>query len=106
MSPKKNPATRGSMWVDLRMPFAITVAEGLLLLGLVALMAYLKLPRLPLIALVGGSEGELAALHSEGLTAVFSINRLPMALADSAPFAERNLEHTMDNILRLLEVQR
>ena len=34
MSPKKKPVTRGSMWVDLRTPFAITVAEGLLLLGL------------------------------------------------------------------------
>ena len=51
MSPKKKPIARGSMWVDLRIPFAITVAEGLLLLGLVALVAYLKLPRLPLIAL-------------------------------------------------------
>ena len=51
MSPKKNPAARGSMWVDLRMPFAITVAEGLLPLALVAIMAYLSLPRLPLIAL-------------------------------------------------------
>ena len=51
MSPKKNPTARGSMWVDLRVPFAITVAEGLLLFGLVALMAHLKLPRLPLIAL-------------------------------------------------------
>lgn len=49
MSPKKSPASHGSMWVDLRVPFAITVAEGLLLFGLVALMAYLKLPRLPLI---------------------------------------------------------
>ena len=42
MSPKKSPASHGSMWVDLRVPFAITVAEGLLLLGLVVLMAYLK----------------------------------------------------------------
>ena len=50
MSPKKKPAARGSMWVDLRIPFAITVAEGLLLLALVAVMAYLSLPRLPLIA--------------------------------------------------------
>ena len=49
MSPKKSPASHGSMWVDLRVPFAITVAEGLLLFGLVALMAHLKLPRLPLI---------------------------------------------------------
>ena len=51
MSPKKNPAARGSMWVDLRMPFAITVAEGVLLMALMALMTYLRLPRLPLIAL-------------------------------------------------------
>ena len=51
MSPKKNSSARGSMWVDLRLPFAITVAEGLLLLGLVSLMAYLKLPRLPLTAI-------------------------------------------------------
>ena len=51
MSPKKNPAARGSMWVDLRMPFAITVAEGVLLMALMALMTYLHLPRLPLIAL-------------------------------------------------------
>ena len=49
MSPKKKSIARGSMWVDLRTPFAITVAEGLLLLGLVALMAHLNLPRLPLI---------------------------------------------------------
>ena len=50
MSPKKKPAARGSMWVDLRIPFAITVAEGLLLLALVTLMVHLKTPRLPLIA--------------------------------------------------------
>ena len=59
---------------------------------------------LPVIALVGGSEGELAALHSEGLTAVFSINRLPQPLEESGPHAAENLEHTMDNVLRLLEV--
>ena len=59
---------------------------------------------LPVIALVGGSEGELAALHSEGLTAVFSINRLPQSLEESGPHAAENLEHTMDNVLRLLEV--
>ena len=50
MSPKKHPAARGSMWVDLRIPFAITAAEGLLLLALMSLMAYLKPERLSLIA--------------------------------------------------------
>lgn len=51
MSPGKRSTAHGSMWVDLRIPFAVTIAEGLLLLGLVALAAYLELPRLPLIAL-------------------------------------------------------
>ena len=51
MSPKKHPVARGSMWVDLRIPFAITAAEGLLLLALMALMAYLKPDRLSLIAI-------------------------------------------------------
>lgn len=59
---------------------------------------------LPVIAVVGGSEGDLAPLYDQGLTAVFSINRLPQALEDSAPHTAENLEHTMDNLLRLLEV--
>ena len=50
MSPKKKPAARGSMWVDLRLPFAITVAEGLLLLGLVSLLIRLDVPFLPALA--------------------------------------------------------
>ena len=55
----------------------------------------------PVIALVGGSEGDLGPLHDLGLTAVFSINRLPQALEDSAPHTADNLSHTLDNVLRL-----
>ena len=55
----------------------------------------------PVIALVGGSEGDLGPLHDAGLTAVFSINRLPQALEDSAPRTADNLSHTLDNVLRL-----
>ena len=58
----------------------------------------------PVVALVGGSEGDLAPLYEAGLTAVFSINRLPRALEDSAPYTAENLAHTLDNVLRLLEV--
>ena len=54
MSPQKHRILRkhrkGALSVDLRMPFAITVAEGLLLLGLIALLAYGNAPRLPLLA--------------------------------------------------------
>ena len=59
---------------------------------------------LPVIAVVGGSKGDLAPLYDQGLTAAFSINRLPQPLEESAPHTTENLEYTMDNILRLLEV--
>ena len=55
----------------------------------------------PVIALVGGSEGDLSPLHELGLTAVFSVNRLPQPLEDSAPHTADNLSHTLDNVLRL-----
>lgn len=58
----------------------------------------------PVIALVGGSKGDLTPLYEQGLTAAFSINRLPQPLAESAPHTAENLEYTVDNILRLLEV--
>ena len=52
MSPKKHSKiARGSIWIDLRVPFALAVAEGFLLLGILALLAYLNIPHLPLFAL-------------------------------------------------------
>ncbi len=46
-----SPAPTGSVWVDLRLPFAICIAEALVLLGLGTLLAYLETPHLPLIGL-------------------------------------------------------
>ena len=54
------------------------------------------------IAIVGGAEGELEAAYAEGVTAVFTTNRLPEPLSRSAPRAAENLAFTMDNRLRLL----
>ena len=54
------------------------------------------------IAIVGGAEGELEAAYAEGVTAVFTTNRLPEPVSRSAPRAAENLAFTMDNILRLL----
>ncbi len=52
MSPKKpSRIHHGSARMDLRAPFAIAVAEGILLLGILALLAHLNVPALPLIAL-------------------------------------------------------
>ncbi len=59
----------------------------------------------PAVAVVGGSRGDLTALHDAGLTAAFAINRLPLPLEQSAGDSERNIEHTVENILRLWEAR-
>ena len=54
MSPKKSfKDTFGSSRMDLRTPFAISVAEGLLLLGLLTLLSHLQVSHLTYIALGG-----------------------------------------------------
>lgn len=57
----------------------------------------------PVIAVVGGAELELDAAYEEGVSAVFTINRLPMDLKESAKYSAVNLDFVMDNILRLLK---
>ena len=53
MSPKKSQsAARGSLWVDLRLPFGLCAALGLLLMGLMALLVWLDVPHLPYIGLL------------------------------------------------------
>ncbi len=59
----------------------------------------------PAVAVVGGSKGDLTALHDIGLTAAFAINRLPLPLEQSAGDSESNIEYTVDNILRLWEAK-
>ena len=58
----------------------------------------------PVVAVVGGSKGDLTPLYEQGLTAAVSINRLPQPLEESGPRTAENLDYTMDTILRLLEV--
>ena len=55
----------------------------------------------PVIAIVGGAELEMDAAYAEGVSAIFTINRLPMELKDSAKDSGKNLAFVMDNILRL-----
>ena len=55
------------------------------------------------IALVGGvKDKEIGKLYSQGLTAVFTINRLPLAYKDSKKDAKDNLRNTVSDILRLI----
>ena len=49
-APGSDSLGNGALRMDLRSPFAIAVSEGLLLLGLLALLAYLDVPHLPYLA--------------------------------------------------------
>lgn len=55
----------------------------------------------PVIAVVGGAEPGLEAVYDVGVTAVFPINRLPMAFEQAKMRAQENLRDTMEDIVRL-----
>ena len=57
----------------------------------------------PVVAIVGGAEGDLSPAYEEGVTAVFPINRLPQDFSISRKFAKENLAFTAENIARLLK---
>ncbi|NCU21914.1 glycerate kinase, partial [Candidatus Falkowbacteria bacterium] len=48
----------------------------------------------PVIAICGGIQGDVGALYEQGLTAAFSINRVPMAFAEAKPHSADNLYET------------
>ena len=59
----------------------------------------------PVIAIVGGvKDKEIAEAYSKGLSAVFTINRLPQDLSVSQAYSAANLCHTAADILRLIKV--
>ncbi len=59
----------------------------------------------PVIAVVGGVDDEgLEAAYDMGVSAVFAINRLPQDFAVSRHHSESNLQHTAENIFRLLKI--
>ena len=56
----------------------------------------------PVIAVVGGAEGDMQGAYNEGVSAIFTINKLPKDFSVSRYDSEENLQFTMDNILRIL----
>ncbi len=54
------------------------------------------------IAVVGGSELEMAGAYESGVKAIFTINRLPQDLSVSRFQSKENLAFVMDNILRMM----
>lgn len=61
---------------------------------------------IPVIAVVGGAEYGLSEVYDEGVTSVFTINRLPQDFSQSRYRAEENLAETVENILRLIKSKR
>ena len=56
----------------------------------------------PVIAIVGGAEGDMQGAYNEGVSAIFTINKLPKDFSVSRYDSEENLQFTMDNLLRIL----
>ncbi len=59
----------------------------------------------PVVAVVGGYDECLDSAYAEGVSAVFSINRLPEPLNVSGPKTKENFAITMRNILRLINLK-
>jgi glycerate kinase len=59
----------------------------------------------PVVAIVGGYDSCLDGAYSEGVSAVFSISRLPEPLSVSGPKTKENFSLTVRNILRLLNLK-
>jgi len=59
----------------------------------------------PVIAVVGGADGDISSIYDEGVTAVFSINRMPQDFSVSRAYSKENLAFAMQNILLALKIR-
>lgn len=62
-----------------------------------------KAKAVPVIAVVGGAEGDLSEAYDEGVTSIFTVNRMPQDFSISKHQAKENYEFAFENILRLLK---
>lgn len=58
----------------------------------------------PVFAVVGGADGDMSEAYEQGVSAVFTINRLPEDFSISRYKSRDNLEFAIDNILRAFKV--
>lgn len=58
----------------------------------------------PVIAVVGGADGDMSKAYQQGVSAIFTINKMPQDFSISRNFSKENLTFTMDNILRTLKI--
>lgn len=57
----------------------------------------------PVVALVGSSETDIAAVYDAGVTAVFPINPAPTTLSEALAHARTHLAFTAENVLRFAQ---
>lgn len=65
-----------------------------------------KEQNVPVIAIVGGAEGDLQGAYEMGVTCIFTINRLPQDFSVSRYKTKENLEFCVENVLRFLKSTR
>ena len=58
----------------------------------------------PVIAVVGGIDGDISEIYELGVNSVFAINRMPEDFSVSRYKSKENLSATVDNILRILKI--
>lgn len=58
----------------------------------------------PVVAVVGGVDGDVSDVYDIGVNSVFTINRLPEDFSISRHKSEENLRQTVDNIIRILKI--
>ncbi len=63
-----------------------------------------KRKNVPVIAVVGGAEGDMTKAYEQGVSAIFTINKLPQDFSVSRYNSESNLRFAVDNILRALKI--
>lgn len=61
-----------------------------------------KLQNKKVICVVGGAEGDLEEAYKQGVTAIFTINKLPQDFSISRYNSKENLRFAMDNVLKIL----
>ena len=75
--------------------------EGKVVCG-VAKRSYKK--GVPVVAIVGGIDGDISPIYELGVNSVFAINRMPEDFSVSRYKSRENLRDTVDDILRILKI--
>ena len=62
-----------------------------------------KCKGVPVIAIVGGAEGDMSEAYEQGVSAIFTVNRLPQDFSVSKNYAAINLARTAEDVFRLVK---